>query len=263
LLTGCNLYFGNSNGDNASGGSGGSVGSGSTGGSAGSGIPGGPGFECKDNTQCSAGCFCADGVCTEAGFCGKDADCGAGFHCDVARSSCEPDAPPPKGCKANTDCAKGTICDTKSGACTATCTCVTDADAVKQGAGFCDESRGTCMPGTDPNGTCSGTVAQTCTMVKPTCGEGQVATIVNGCYSGMCEAISACSATPSCSSLQHQDDCAARAADCTTVSEGHDCTKPDGSACQAGDTNCTCKTFTFQGCEVKAAGGNATRVIFD
>lgn len=265
LLAGCNLYFGNSHDHaNDSSSSPGVSSPGATSGSQGSSVPGGPGFECKDNTQCSAGCFCAeDGTCTEAGFCGSDKDCGEGFHCDTARSSCEPNPPPAKGCQVNTDCAKGTVCDTASGACTATCTCVTDADAVKQGAGFCDESRGTCMTGTDPNGSCGGAVAQTCTMVKPTCGEGQVATISNGCYSGMCEAISACSATPACGSLQHQDDCTARATDCATVTEGHGCTKPDGTACTVGDTNCKCQSFTFQGCEDKGATGNATRIIFE
>lgn len=272
LLAGCNLYFGNSHdhandsssspGDSSGSNASGSSAPGTTTGSQGSATPGGPGFECKDNTQCSAGCFCADGTCTEAGFCGSDKDCGEGFHCDTARSSCEPNPLPAKGCQVNTDCAQGSVCDATSGACTATCTCTTDADAVKQGAGFCDESRNTCMTGTDPNGSCGGTVAQTCTAAVPSCGEGQVATISNGCYSGQCEAITACSATPACSSLQHQDDCSARAADCTTVSEGHNCTKPDGSACSAGDTNCQCQSFTYQSCEAKGASGSATRIIF-
>ena len=174
MLAGCNLYFGNQHGDHSDNNSGGS-----SSGSSGTSIPGGPGFGCKDNTQCSAGCFCADdGTCTEAGFCGGDTDCGDGFHCDVARSSCEPDAPPAAGCKANTDCTQGSVCDAKSGSCAATCKCTSDADAVKQGAGFCDEARQTCMTGIDPNGACNGAV--TCTMAKPTCAEGQVATVTNG-----------------------------------------------------------------------------------
>jgi len=257
MLAGCNLYFGNQHGDHSDNNSGGS-----SSGSSGTSIPGGPGFGCKDNTQCSAGCFCADdGTCTEAGFCGGDTDCGDGFHCDVARSSCEPDAPPAAGCKANTDCTQGSVCDAKSGSCAATCKCTSDADAVKQGAGFCDEARQTCMTGIDPNGACNGAV--TCTMAKPTCAEGQVATVTNGCFTGQCEAINACAATPTCDALQHQDDCQSRATDCTTVSEGHGCTKPDGSACQTGDTNCKCSSFTFQGCEVKGANADSTRVIYE
>ncbi|HET9625876.1 MAG TPA: hypothetical protein VFP84_31160 [Kofleriaceae bacterium] len=257
MLAGCNLYFGNDHGDR-SGTNGGGTGGG---GSSGSGVPGGPGFECKDNTQCSAGCFCAeDGTCTEAGFCGKDSDCGDGFHCDVARSSCEPDAPPAAGCKVNTDCQAGSVCDSASGSCTATCKCTSDADAVKQGAAFCDEARGTCGFGSDPNGVCNGAV--TCTAAKPTCGEGQVATVANGCYTGQCEAINACAATPQCTQLQHEDDCTARAADCTAVSEGHGCTRADGSACHTGDTDCKCTSFTYQACEAKGGNAGPTRVIF-
>jgi len=57
----------------------------------------------------------------------------------------------------------------------------------------------------------------------------------------------------------NQDDCTARAADCTTVTNGHGCTKPGGAACLPGDTNCTCTSFTFASCEDK--GPTATRII--
>jgi hypothetical protein len=256
MLAGCNLYFGdhhNSGDDNASGGGGSSSSSGSQ-----------PGFGCTSDANCAAGCFCADGTCTEGGFCGSDADCGDGFHCDTARSSCEPNTPPTAGgCKVDTDCKTGSICDTSNGSCTATCTCTSDADAVKQGAGFCDETRMTCEPGTDPAGVCNGTLAKTCTQAAPLCAEGQVALTANGCYTGQCEAITACGATPTCSELQHADDCQNRATDCTTVSEGHGCTRPDGSACSTGDTNCTCTSFTFQSCEDKGpAPAQASRIIY-
>jgi len=199
-----------------------------------------------------------DGGAGDGGADGGPADARA----DVGPNDAGADVgPADAGCKANTDCPMGAVCNTADGSCTATCKCTTDADAVKQGAGFCDEARGTCMAGTDPNGSCVGAVGQTCTMVRPTCGEGQVATIVNGCYSGLCESLSACSATPACGSLQHEDDCAART-DCSTILVGHGCTKPDGSACRAGDTNCTCTSFTFQGCEHKAAAAGSNRIIF-
>jgi hypothetical protein len=150
----------------------------------------------------------------------------------VARSSCEPDAPPQAGCKADKDCAGGSVCDSATGSCTATCKCVNDADAVKQGADFCDEARQTCVTGKDPNGVCDGAV--TCTAAKPTCGDGQVET-----------------------------DCTARATDCTAVSEGHGCTRTDGSACHTGDTDCKCASFTFQACEAKAGNLSSTRIVYE
>jgi len=245
LLAGCQLYFGSS-------GSGGGSGS-ASGGASGEGNA--PGFPCNSDTQCAAGCFCSSGTCTEGGFCATDKDCGTGFHCDTQRSSCVPN---PK-CAQDAQCTPGSICEPTKGACVVTCACTNDAAAVQQGFGWCDETRKTCMPGSDPAGMCLGTI--TCTTTPPACPENQVALIKDGCFTGQCRAIAACEGAPVCSSLQHEDDCLTRSADCSAVYNGHGCHKPDGTACKAGDTDCTCDSFTFASCENKTV--NATRIIFD
>ncbi|HEY4243751.1 MAG TPA: hypothetical protein VGM88_28255 [Kofleriaceae bacterium] len=226
-LAGCNLYFGDhhSHGDDTPTGSGSS------------------GYACTSNTDCAAGCYCdtSTGTCEEGGFCSTDADCPSGFHCDADRSSCEADP----GCTADTDCASGQYCDTSSGTCTDSCTCNTDADAQAAGFGWCDTTRKTCMTGENPNGECAGDV--TCNTAAPACAEGQVPLILDGCYTGQCGDITSCAEAPTCSSYQHQDDCTTGS--CTVISIGHDCTKPDGSACTAGDSDCTCASFTYGGCE--------------
>ena len=238
LLAGCQLYFGSSD-------------SGGGGGGGGSGNP--PGFECNGDAQCAAGCFCSNGICTEAGFCGSDKDCGAGFHCDVARSSCIPN---PK-CSRNEQCTQGSVCDTAGGKCVNTCKCSSDAEAISQNFGWCDEARATCMTGADPLGACLGVIS--CTATAPACPQGQVPLRKDGCFTGQCRAINACEGAPECVALQHETDCLGRAADCSTVYTGHGCRKPDNTPCQAGDTDCKCDSFTFASCEIK--GMNATRII--
>jgi len=242
LLAGCQLYFGS---NDSGGGGGGGGGSGDR--------P--PGFQCNGDAQCAAGCFCSNGICAEAGFCSTDKDCGSGFHCDIARSSCVPNAK----CTKDAQCDQGAACDTSNGKCVATCKCATDIEAINQGFAWCDEARATCMTGADPLGSCLGTIS--CTTAAPVCPEGQVALRKDGCFTGQCRAITGCEAAPECGALQHEDDCLTRAADCSTVYNGHGCRKPDGTACQAGDANCTCDSFTFAQCELK--GENATRIIPD
>jgi len=236
LLAGCQLYFGdpsNGSGPHPNG-------------------PGNPpGFKCSADLQCAAGCFCADGICVEGGFCANDKDCGNGFRCDTARSSCIPNPV----CTKNEQCAPGSMCDSDGGGCVATCKCISDADAVRQGAGWCDETRGTCMPGKDPAGQCTGTI--TCTTAGPKCPEGQVPLLKDGCYTGACRAITACEAAPVCKALQHQDDCVTRAADCTTVFTGHGC---HGTTCGISNVDCTCDSYTFSACENKVSA-NVTRIL--
>jgi hypothetical protein len=232
MLAGCQLYFGDHNNRNDRPGQG-------------SGSP--PGYACSGDAQCAAGCFCADGTCAEGGFCSKDPDCGDGFKCDTGRSSCVPIA----GCTANEQCNPGSRCDSTKG-CVATCKCTSDADAVRQGAAWCDEARSTCMPGTDPAGVCTGAV--TCNTAAPQCAAGEVPLVKDGCYTGACRAIKVCEAAPVCTAFQHEADCLARTADCASVYTGHDCTKPNGDACHAGDVDCKCKTFTFAACALKVNG---------
>jgi len=164
------------------------------------------------------------------------------------------DLPPGFQCSGDKQCAAGCFCS--SGVCTEGGFCAADKDC---GKGFhCDTTRSSCIPDTAPAGLC--VAAVTCTTAAPACATGQVPLIKDGCYTGACQAIATCEAKPTCSAIQHEADCLTRSADCSTVYNGHGCHKPDGSACKAGDTNCTCTSFTFGSCEVKGAA--ATIVNF-
>jgi len=200
------------------------------------------GFECNTSNDCAAGCYCGNGTCEEAGFCTQDSDCGNGYTCNESRSSCEPDIT--ASCTDDSNCPSGSYCD--GGTCTASCGCMTDGDATGQGYGYCDEDRATCMPGDDPSGTCTGAV--TCNLGRPSCPAGQVALIVDGCYSGECTAIASCGEAPGCNAYTNESDCQA-ATGCQLSYTGIDCRMPDNSPCQAGSTSCTCYGgYTFAAC---------------
>jgi len=217
----------------------------------GSGSGGMGGFDCQTNTDCAAGCYCQNGVCEEAGFCTTDADCGEGYVCNEDRSSCEPGT---GGCLYDNECPTGEYCSPDTLTCTATCVCADDETAVSQGYGWCDETRQTCLPGQDPAGTCAGEA--TCTDPIPSCPTGQVPTLIDGCWTGQCRDYAQCDITPVCGHINDQTNCLSRAADCTAVYIGLNCTKPDGSACMAGDTNCTCTDFQFSSCRSRMAMRN-------
>jgi len=226
-LTGCELYFGGHDGDGRGGGGGGGA---------------EPGWSCTDNTDCAAGCYCSDAnVCEEAGFCSQDTDCPPGYMCDD-RSSCVPN--PQTTCNFDEDCPVGSSCE--NGYCETTCVCTTDAEAQAQGYAYCNEARTTCEPAL-PSGSCAGDV--TCNTQPPTCPAGEVPLINNGCYTGTCNPIGTCDLAPACDAYQHEADCFSGAtAGCRATYTGINCTKPDGSACQAGDTGCTCESFRFASC---------------
>jgi hypothetical protein len=175
---------------------------------------GGSGYECSSNTQCAAGCYCtASGTCEEGGFCATDADCGSGYHCDTARSSCEPNPP---GCTADS-CTNGQVCDSTSGQCT--------------------------------SGSCAVDTTITCTTAAPVCAVGQVPSELNGCFTGSCQDTAACTSPASCNFINDEDNCLARATDCSASYTGLDCTNTGGTACHSGDAGCTCASFEFASCE--------------
>lgn len=220
------------------------------------------GGQCTASTDCAAGCFCQSGTCEEGGFCTTDGDCGPDYHCNTDRSSCEPN--PTTTCGSNADCSSGTVCN--SGTCGATCVCESDAMAVSNGFDYCDETRSTCMKGSDPVGNCAG--ALTCNTTPPLCAEHQVPGIFAGCYTGQCRSIDTCEAAAACAAISHEDDCLNRPTDCTSVYTGNNCKKSDGSACHAGDVGCTCESFSFARCEDHAIalkvfdnGTDATNIV--
>ena len=207
------------------------------------------GYNCTSSADCAAGCYCQNGVCEEAGFCTQDSDCGQGYVCNKDRSSCEP-APQPTPCAVDSECAQGEYCSPDTLTCTATCTCTNDQQAIDGGYGWCDESRNTCLPGQDPAGSCGGEA--TCTTAQPTCPVGQVPTLIDGCWTGSCRDYAACDVNPVCGHINDEPNCLGRS-DCSGVYTGLNCTKPDGSACQSGDTNCTCTSFVFASCHTRTA----------
>ena len=216
----------------------------------GSGSGSGSGYQCTSSTQCAAGCYCASGTCTEGGFCAQDSDCGPGYHCDTQRSSCVPN-PQPTTCNYDNQCAQGQYCSPDTHQCTATCVCTNDQQALDQGFGWCDESRGTCLPGQDPAGTCAGTAATTCTTLQPVCPTGQVPNLIDGCFTGTCRAFASCDISPVCSHINDEPDCFGRA-DCQSVYAGINCTDPNGVSCTSGSAMCTCTSYVFASCAARA-----------
>lgn len=153
--------------------------------------------------------------------------------------------PPGYMCNGNSQCAPGCFCD--QGKCSEGGFCSTDKDC---GTGFsCDTQRSSCIPIPPPAGLCRASV--TCGTAAPNCDIGTVPLVKDGCYVGTCAKITACEAAPACAAIQHEQDCTARTADCRPVVSGFDCTKPDGTACHDGDTNCTCAKFAFASCVAK------------
>lgn len=227
-VAGCDLYYGNN---------------GSGGGSSGS------GYSCGSNADCASGCYCQNGTCTEGGFCATDADCGSGYHCDTMRSSCVPN-PPPMKCDYDNQCPQGSYCSPATNTCTMTCTCMNDSDAIAGGFGWCDTTRDTCLPGQNPAGTCAGDYATTCTNTPPQCPLGSVPLLIDGCANGNCQVFGMCNLPPVCSHINDETDCLGRT-DCSGIYDGLNCTKPDGTACHSGDTNCTCTSYIFAGCAAK------------
>lgn len=211
------------------------------------------GWYCGSDFDCASGCYCDDaGYCQEAGYCTTDADCADGYQCDEARNSCDPDGT--SGCTDNSECASGCYCDPESESswegCVESCYCTTDAEAQNQGWGFCDEERTTCMPGTDPDaGSCGGDI--TCAFGAPTCPPNEVPLIKDGCWTGECAAVLDCDVNPTCEVLNTEFSCLDRS-DCFPVYTGTNCTNEGGTACQAGDSGCTCENYEFDECRTSA-----------
>jgi hypothetical protein len=187
------------------------------------------GTDCQSNEDCAAGCFCGTGnTCEEAGFCKDDADCAEGLHCDD-RSSCVPDA-----------CSAATACEDPTDACDGG-NCVAMSCALPD--------TGTCVGGNSTN--------------PPACGVGTVPLTFKGCFAanGACQSIALCDVAAACSAIQHESDCnslierdrdAAGNPDlgpCAPVYQGNNCTSPNGQACTTPGANCTCESFTYRFCE--------------
>ena len=156
-------------------------------------------------------------------------------------------------CEDNNDCAAGCYC-ADNGTCEEAGFCTQDSDC---GEGYeCNEERssceptttlaGTCESGTDPAGTCAGEA--TCNLTPPVCAPGDVPLLgADGCWTGECQSTQHCAEAPSCSHINDQASCAART-DCAQTVNGINCKKSDGTACQAGDTGCSCDSYVFASC---------------
>jgi len=88
----------------------------------------------------------------------------------------------------------------------------------------------------------------TCNLGRPTCPEGQVALISEGCYTGQCKAINQCASEPTCAAYTHETDC--QNASCTLSYTGINCHTPNNTPCQAGSsTSCVCDSYRFSSCQ--------------
>ncbi len=204
---------------------------------------------CTSSADCADGSYCDtfSGTCVRSTTCGGDGTCPTGYACD-SRGTCVP-----VGCTDNTMCASGCYCDTTStdpnyGQCVETGYCTADSQCAS--GYYCDETRSTCLPGTDPNQpSCGGTV--TCSTAAPGCPADNVPTILDGCWTGDCVAISSCTADPSCAVINTENSCLART-DCKVEKTGHNCAHSDGSACTgANDPLCVCQSYSFADCIAK------------
>ena len=196
---------------------------------------------CQSDKDCASGetCDAASGQCKGQSMCKSDAECGVGFTCQDG--SCAPAA-----CNGNDSCTPGSMCPTAGKSCMNTCMCTTDAQAQAGGYDYCDETRDTCMKGTNPDpGSCNGNAS---TAATPMCPPDEVPLTRDGAYTGACEPISACDVAPPCAVLNTEADCLAQPGMCEPTYNGSDCTKADGAACMAGDTDCSCASFTYNSC---------------
>ena len=200
-------------------------------------------------------------------------DCAPGSHCEQqcypcnslgCSGSCQPMCVPDTTC-ADVDCGRGSTCvvactaDTAPGSCTATCV----------------------PSGNDP-GSCYGAI--TCTTPAPACPSGTTPGTANGCYTGYCIPVAACSpgdpgacsgtvtcatpppACPAGTVAGIEDACysgycipenACPAPACETLATEAACTgRADcipvyaGSDCTCTPTQgCTCQTLAYERCE--------------
>lgn len=148
--------------------------------------------------------------------------------------------PPGYACSADAQCAAGCYC-AADGTCVEGGFCTRD-DQCGDGLS-CDEGRNSCDP--QGGGTCAGEV--TCNEVRPNCQADQVPIVENGCWTGACQPIALCDVPPQCDRINTEASCLARA-ECNAVYNGSNCRRSDGTACRAGDTGCTCESYTFASC---------------
>jgi len=80
------------------------------------------------------------------------------------------------------------------------------------------------------------------------CVEGGFCMTDGDCGSGYTCDTGRSSCEPGCGSITDEADCIANSA-CQATYTGNECTDSQGKACTTGDTNCTCASFTFAGCE--------------
>lgn len=148
--------------------------------------------------------------------------------------------PPGYACDADAQCAAGCYC-APDGTCAEGGFCTRD-DQCGDGL-TCDEERNSCDP--QGGGTCGGEVI--CNEVRPNCEADSVPIVEAGCWTGACQPIALCDVPPVCDRINTEASCLARS-ECNAVYSGQNCRRTDGTACRAGDTGCTCESYTFSAC---------------
>jgi MYXO-CTERM domain-containing protein len=120
------------------------------------------GQTCNDGTECGSGN--CDGTVNKC-VCDKDIDCPMSQVCDTNANPHACIVPPMMGCKADTDCMGGLVCDQSNGMCVE---CTTDTDCQ---AGVCNELSNTCVECTNDSECANG---GTCVAETHTCKSGGV-----------------------------------------------------------------------------------------
>lgn len=119
------------------------------------------GSECAAERPCGWGETCVNGYCT-GGLCATSAQCPIESYCEDG--ACE------AGCRADSDCGPGKVCDVAEAACVANACQDTQVDCGF--AEYCDTTTGTCFDAGEQ-------FCRPCE-VDATCGEGNV------CYANFC-----------------------------------------------------------------------------
>jgi hypothetical protein len=154
------------------------------------------------------------------------------------------------------DAGGGWECDSND-QCAAGCYC---ANGWCEETGFCDQyttctdgltcdDRGTCVPEAEPAVTCQGDVF--CDVEAPICPAGSTPAIEFGCYTGQCMDKDDCpdGAPFACSDFDGLEQTCISSLICEPIYKGVNCTSNDGSACTAGDVDCTCESFEYDRCD--------------
>jgi hypothetical protein len=189
-------------------------------------------YECSRHDDCVANHY--------QGGCAADALCDPTFRPDIGNfESCAPEADQGTGCFESWECGAGERCNAQEVCLPSPWACGGGGDEEGDALVPCDDRcYGSCVPDGGEPGKCYEQAL--CDSIPPTCPDGTIAGVKDGCWTGYCIPVADCEPAPSCAATPTEEGCIARA-DCAPIYEGVDCTcDPNG--------NCTCNDWVYQEC---------------